>query len=329
LVVIGASAGGVDALKQVVAGLDADLPAAVCVVLHLSPSSPSALARILDRAGSLRARQAEDGAPLLAGEILVAPPDRHLVIEDGHVRLSAGPRENGHRPAVDPLFRSAAQSRDGRVIGVILSGNRDDGSAGLAAIKAGGGVAIVQDPADALYDGMPSSAIANVTVDTVAPTSEIAGAIAAMVSKKDGNPDSEAALDPASDPPSNEASISVCPDCGGVLTEEIESGVPQWRCMIGHRYSSESLAEAQALAVERALETAIRALEERGALLQRMAEQCEERAQVHSAEQFRRRAHDARNEADLVRTVLREAAEGTLRIPEGGQAEQSQAQVQS
>src|SRR5581483_11040043 len=141
VVVIGASAGGVDALSQVAAGLDADLPAAVCVVLHLSPASPSALARILSRAGRLPAREAEDGDALQAGEILVAPPDRHLIIEAGHVRLSAGPRENGHRPAVDPLFRSAAAACDGRVIGVILSGNRDDGSAGLAAIKSAGGMA--------------------------------------------------------------------------------------------------------------------------------------------------------------------------------------------
>ncbi len=329
LVVIGASAGGVDALKQVVRGLAPDLPAAVCVVLHLSPVAPSALARILDGAGPLPAREAKDGDRLRTGEILVAPPDRHLVIENAGVRLSAGPRENGHRPAVDPLFRSAAESRDGRVIGVILSGNRDDGSAGLAAIKSGGGMAIVQDPAEALYDGMPASAIANVTVDSVAPLTEIAGAITAMVRKQESSADSAPSLDAAADPPPGRDSISVCPDCGGVLTEESDSGITQWACLIGHRYSTGSLADAQALAVERALETAVRALEERGAVLQRMADQCEERSQTRSARQFRHRAETARSEANLVRRVLRQAGDGTLRSAEGAAADEAPERTQN
>jgi two-component system chemotaxis response regulator CheB len=179
--VIGASAGGVDTLKIVVAGLPADLPATVCIVLHISPKSPSALARILARSGPLRCHQADDGEELRLGEILVAAPDRHLEIEGNHARLTFGPRENGHRPAVDALFRSAARARDGRVIGVVLSGNRDDGAAGLATIHAGGGATIVQDPDEALYPGMPTSAIANAIVDVVVPSEEIAGAIAAMV----------------------------------------------------------------------------------------------------------------------------------------------------
>jgi two-component system chemotaxis response regulator CheB len=181
LVVIGASAGGVQTLKQVVGGLPADLPAAVCVVLHLAPGSHSALAAILARAGALPCQAARDGDKLVEGRILVAPPDHHLVIEDGRVRLSLGPRENHHRPAVDALFRSAATERGTGVLGVVLSGTRCDGTAGLAAIKAHGGAAVVQDPEEALYPGMPASAIANVAVDAVVPSTRVADAIVDMV----------------------------------------------------------------------------------------------------------------------------------------------------
>lgn len=146
LIVIGASAGGVETLRLVVAELSPKLPAAICIVLHISPESPSALASILQRAGQLPCRPARDGDPLREGQILVAPPDHHMVIEDRRVRLTVGPRENGHRPAVDVLFRSAGAVGDGRVIGVVLSGTRDDGTAGLAVIKSNGGAAIVQDP---------------------------------------------------------------------------------------------------------------------------------------------------------------------------------------
>jgi two-component system, chemotaxis family, protein-glutamate methylesterase/glutaminase len=188
IVVIGASAGGVQTLTRVAAALPPGLAAAVCIVLHISPESPSALAGILGRAGPLPCRPASDGAPLTSGQILVAPPDRHLVVEDGYVRLTIGPRVNNHRPAVDPLFRSAAQAGGERVIGVVLSGTRDDGTAGLAMIKALGGAAIVQDPAEALYPGMPSNALALVAVDAVVRSEEVAAAIAAMVNGEDWPP---------------------------------------------------------------------------------------------------------------------------------------------
>ena len=310
--VIGASAGGVDTLKVVVAGLPSNLRATVCIVLHIAPTSPSALARILARSGPLRCRQAADGDDLRLGEILVAPPDHHLEIEDNHARLTVGPRENGHRPAVDALFRSAAQAKDGKVIGVVLSGNRDDGAAGLATIKAGGGIAIVQDPDEALYSGMPASAIANVTVDAVVPSSQIAATIAAMVNSEDPPPPG---------PPSQltEAQIrgnrplAVCPECGGVLTERSESGVLQWHCHVGHRYSPESLVDDQAAAVEAALWAAIRSLEERAALVERIAERCEVRGQPRSARSFRGKAHDTRRQADIVRGALDQAAASSLR----------------
>jgi two-component system chemotaxis response regulator CheB len=184
LIVIGASAGGVETLRDVASGLPADLPAAVCVVLHIPPTSSSALADILGRAGCLPCRAAEDGAPLRAGTIVVAPPDHHLMVEDA-VRLSVGPRENGHRPSVDVLFRSAASGWHDRVIGVILSGTRADGAAGLAAIKASGGAAIVQDPDEAMYSGMPANALAHVAVDAVVPSALVAQTVSAMVRGED------------------------------------------------------------------------------------------------------------------------------------------------
>jgi two-component system chemotaxis response regulator CheB len=184
LVVIGASAGGVETLRLVVSGLPPDLQAAVCIVLHVAPGSRSYLASILKRAGPLPCRSADDGDVLRAGEILVAPPDRHLVIEGGHVRLTTAPRENGHRPSVDVLFRSAAAAGDGRVIGVVLSGTRDDGSAGLAVIKSRGGATVVQDPSDALYPGMPTSALAHVVVDAVVPAAKVAATLTELVNAR-------------------------------------------------------------------------------------------------------------------------------------------------
>ncbi|HEY2160089.1 MAG TPA: chemotaxis protein CheB [Solirubrobacteraceae bacterium] len=181
LVVIGASAGGVDVLRRVVSSLPADLPAAVCVVLHISADSPSALAGILARAGPLPCRAAADGDALRSWEIVVAPPDRHLTIGDGVVQVSDGPRENGHRPSVDVLFRSAATARGRRVAGVVLSGNQDDGAAGLAVIKEHGGAAIVQNPEDAVHPAMPRNAIARVRVDAIAPSALIGETIATVV----------------------------------------------------------------------------------------------------------------------------------------------------
>jgi two-component system, chemotaxis family, protein-glutamate methylesterase/glutaminase len=311
LVVIGASAGGVGTLAQVVAGLPSTLSAAVCIVLHIAPESPSALAGILARAGSLPCRPARDGDPLVAGEILVAPPNRHLVIEDGRVRLTVGPRENNHRPAVDVLFRAAAHAQGPRVLGVVLTGTRDDGTAGLAVIKARGGAAIVQDPADALYPGMPANALRNVPVDAVLPSSEIATAIERMVDDEPTPSDhtmSEHRLDKGST-----GGILICPECGGVLSERSEAGVPRWECRVGHRYSTETLADAQAEGVEAALWAAIRALTDRARLLHQLADRAQSNRQEQSAGLFRRRAELADQQADLVRGALTQTAQTALR----------------
>ena len=321
LVVIGASAGGVETLRRVVSGLPEDLPAAVCVVLHISPESPSALARILHRAGPLPCRAATDGELLRPGQILVAPPDHHLVIADGRARVTVGPRENGHRPSVDVLFRSAAVARHARVIGVVLSGTRDDGTAGLAVIKSGGGAAIVQDPDEALHPGMPSSALERVVVDAIVPSGQIAETISAMVHGQQASAPHQQAQ-PRSDPRGDRLP-SVCPECGGVLTERTEAGIPQWECHVGHRYSPEGLADSQGDRVEMALWTAVRMLRDRSALLRRMAEQSEGRDQPRSAEQFRRQAEDATRQAELVREALARAAAGALRRIAGGESEEA------
>jgi two-component system, chemotaxis family, protein-glutamate methylesterase/glutaminase len=174
LVAIGASSGGLHALQVIAAALPRDFPAAVCVVLHVAPHSPSLLDSILAGAGSLPAVRAETGMRIEPGRIHVAPPDHHLLVEPGVLRITRGPRENRFRPAIDPLFRSAAQVYGPTSIGVILTGTLDDGTAGLWALERLGGTAIVQDPADALFPSMPRSALQHVDVDFTAALRDIA-----------------------------------------------------------------------------------------------------------------------------------------------------------
>jgi two-component system chemotaxis response regulator CheB len=316
LVVMGASAGGVEALRCVVGGLPPTLPAAVCVVLHLSAGGPSALAGILARAGPLPCRPAQDGDELLPGRILVAPPDRHLVIEDGHVHLTVGPRENNHRPSVDTLFRSAAECARERVIGLVLSGMRDDGAAGLAIIKSHGGIAFVQDPEEALHPGMPRSALDLVDVDGVMRCQDLGPAIAAA-----------AGGGGTSEPPRSRTMFEgkqltlVCPDCGGVLSETSESGVPRWECHVGHLYSPDSLDIAQSTEVERALWAALRMLRDRAALLRRLADQAASRGHAGIESKFRVRAIDADEQAGALLAVLRDSTEVALEATDSGDEE--------
>ena len=169
LIVIGGSAGSIDALQTILAELPADLPATICVVVHTSPYLPSHLADVLQRESALPVTTARDDAPLARGIVYAAPPDQHFMVRPGWISLARGPKENRTRPAVDPLFRSAALHYGPRVIGVVLSGALDDGTAGLWTVKDRGGIAVVQDPSDALMAGMPGSALANVAVDYVAP----------------------------------------------------------------------------------------------------------------------------------------------------------------
>jgi two-component system chemotaxis response regulator CheB len=318
IIVIGASAGGVETLKALVRGLPADLPAAVFVVVHVAPRGPGYLSGILAKAGPLPASFPEDGEAIANGHIYVAPPDRHLLLEPGRVRVVRGPKENRHRPAVDPLFRSAAWAYGPRVIGVVLSGTLDDGTAGLWAVKSCGGVAVVQDPEDALYDEMPASALASVDADHVAPLEELplilaelartpaTGARDAAVAEK-LKIESEAAMmkrDIKDMSKLGEPSAFTCPACKGALWE-LEGGVLRYRCHVGHAYSAESLLASQADAVEEALFSAIRAMEEKAAISRRIAERLG-RAPAHAA------AHEtAAREMDGYANVLRRVLGGS------------------
>lgn len=295
-------------MTTVVGGLPGDLPVPVLVVLHLSPDHPSHLGHILSRAGPLPAAPANDGEALEAGRIYVAPPDCHLMLEEGEARLYGGPRENGHRPAVDPLFRSAAAVFGPRVVAVVLSGARDDGTAGLAAIKRAGGLALVQDPEDAAVATMPRSAIAQVEVDQVLPVAEIARAIVAGIDALDTKGVRlMAAADDPTDPVSTTAEPAdatglTCPECGGALWQIEDGGIRRYRCHVGHLFSEESLNEEQGEALEHALWTAVRALEERAALMRRGTERFRDAGRT--AARFAAQADAYEDAAQRIRSII-------------------------
>ncbi|MGY1744319.1 chemotaxis protein CheB [Blastococcus sp. SYSU D00695] len=318
LIVVGASAGGVEALRQLLAALPPDLPAAVLVVLHLPTTARSALPEILGRVSSLPVRSATDGAELEPGTVLVAVPGRHLMVADGHVVLSRGPRENGHRPAVDVLFRSAARAAGRRVVAVVLSGALDDGTAGVVAVRSRGGVAVAQDPGEAMYGSMPQHALEIGGADHVAPLAELGVLLCDLLTEDvddDPPPPSElmdtetamAALDPvamnADDRPGTPSGFG-CPSCHGALFSITEGGMERYRCRVGHAWSPEALAEEQSQALESALWMALRGLEERAALSLRMGERAAERGHRHSAATFRRRHDEAQEAALLLRSML-------------------------
>jgi len=314
VVVIGASAGGLEGLMRIVRDLDADLPAAVFVAMHVSPSAKSRLPEILRRIAPYPTRAVVGNDPIEEGCLYVATPDRHLVIEDGRVFASTAPRENHHRPSVDALFRSAAISYGPHTVGVILSGTLDDGTAGLRWIKRSGGTALVQDPAEALFRGMPASAIANVDVDRVLRAEEIASGIADAVTRggegsvsQNGPVDDQGA--PRDDGEHHSASDFVCPDCGGTLFEIGEGEVLRFRCRVGHAYSPEALHGEQDRALEESLWTAVRSLEEHADLSLRLAEWARD-SQLRIAEaNFRNRAEDALEKSRVVRRALNEQSD--------------------
>lgn len=303
-IAVGASAGGLQPLRTIMAGLPRGFPADVLVVLHVAATRTSVLAQILGRVCPLDVLRAEDGLELGHGRVIVAPPDHHLLVADGHVVLDRGPRENGHRPAIDPLMRSVAAAYGPAGAGVILSGTRDDGTLGLAEIKRAGGVAIVQAPEDCEYASMPANAMGVTAVDAALPVAEIAGALAGVAR---GDRALGAPADPSPrpvPPPGGEPLKLTCPDCGGVLTEQDAAGIVRFRCHVGHVFSPRSLLAMHAEGVERAMWTAARSLEDRATLLERLADRARAGGRDQVAGQFGANAERARAESSAIRTAI-------------------------
>lgn len=263
---MGASAGGVEALRALVSGLPAEFPAALFVVLHLPAWGHSALPAILSHSGPLPAEYPQDGSPIQNGRIYVGPPDRHLLIEKGCIRLGTGPKENRHRPAVNTLFRSAAQAYGSRVVGVILTGALDDGTAGLWEIKRRGGVGVIQEPLDALFPGMPQSALDNVEVDYSVPLHAMAKLFTELASGSLQVKKVQAELSIET-----KQSHITCPECRGPITECGDEKFSEFRCRVGHSYSPQSFLAAHAETRERTLWAAVVALEEAAELARYLA----------------------------------------------------------
>jgi two-component system, chemotaxis family, protein-glutamate methylesterase/glutaminase len=329
IIVIGASAGGVEVLSQLVRGLPPGFPAALLVVCHIPAGTRSVLPEILSRSGPLLAVHGRDGDPINPGHIYVAPPDHHLLVEKGTIKLTHGPRESRQRPAIDPLFRSAARVYGLRVIGVVLTGALYDGVAGLLAIRAAGGVAVVQDPQDALVAAMPLNASEIAGADYTVPASGLAALLVDLVQRP---PPSPSPLPPASggegrvrgapapekgvasmtDPldklpevqekdqdaqqrgeRNGAISVFTCPECGGSLWQVDEKQVVHFRCHVGHVYHAEALLAEQKETLEAALWTALRTFKDRAVLSRQLANQEEQRGNSQTAGRFVEQAEQA------------------------------------
>lgn len=317
IIVIGGSAGATAPLKQILGRLPADLQAAVFVVLHIPARGIGILATVASAAGRLPVVQAESGMVIANGHVYIAAPDHHLLIMQSHLMLGRGPRENMVRPAIDALFRSAALQYGPRVIGVVLSGLLSDGASGLNAIKRCGGMALVQDPADAIADEMPLRALEATTVDLCVPGARIGDVLADLVREPAGTvlpvpPEIRLEVEIAagerigSDNLVGIAAPSAltCPACGGVLSK-VKMGQPlRFRCQVGHAYTADALTKEQDGRVDEALRVALRIIEERAELVQRMAEDGRQSGRGAVAKMYDARAVEYRQYADMIRRVM-------------------------
>lgn len=317
IIVVGASAGGMDAFTRLAAHLDPELPAAICFVIHTSGEPPTSFAATLTRNGPFTAVFPGDGESLQKGCIYLAQPDRHLVVSNGQVRLLHGPRENWNRPAIDPLFRSAAVHYRTRAVGLLLTGLLDDGTDGLQAIRRCGGRTVVQDPADAQFGDMPRHAVQKGYVDHIVPLA----AMPELLMRLAQTPSSP-------DPPVPEELVRevsftergalafeypefawdqtalACPECGGPLWERKEGG-GMFGCTVGHRFGPQSLMALQDQSIEQSLWTALRLLEERSTVQRRLAG---EEARLGHAEQsrsYQNQAVESQVLAERLRDLLR------------------------
>ncbi len=313
IIVIGASMGGVDALPRVIGSLPADLPASVFVVMHISAQGPGLLPTLIQRVASLSVAHAVDGDTVRKGHVYVAPPDHHLQLSGTRVRVSRGPRENFHRPSIDALFRTAAECYGPRVVGVVLTGNLDDGTAGLHAVKSRGGIAIVQDPKDAVVPAMPQSALRNVKVNHCVPLAKIGPLLIRLATTHDipKNKRGVSRMTKRSMSPRDMEkkfglpTSFVCPECNGPLWETQAGPSLQFRCHVGHAYSPDSLLADHANGLERALWSAVRTFDERAALLRRLGKR-----KYHSdsvGPHWEANAKELEQHAELIRNLLQAA----------------------
>ncbi|MEO8032824.1 MAG: chemotaxis protein CheB, partial [Acidobacteriota bacterium] len=316
------SAGGVEAFRQLARELPHSFAAPVILVLHLPPESPDLLASILARDARVKVKTAVHGEKLENGVVYVAPPDQHVLVErDGSIRTSRGPRENRHRPAIDPLFRSAALAYGNRAVGVILTGNLDDGAAGLFAIKQRGGVAVVQDPSEALFPGMPQSALLHVDVDVCVALNTLVETLVRIVEAPPPPPNpagSSASLDlhiemqiAAFDDTARPRTVRSgpgkafsCPDCGRELIEVVAEGAVRYHCPTGHTFSAEAILTAETAILDDALRSAIKSLEENARLSRRLAEGEESRGNDWMAARFHQKERDADERARVIHKFL-------------------------
>lgn len=333
LVVIGASAGGLEAVRQVLGGLGPDFPAAILIVIHTGADATGSLITVLGRATRMPVEMASDGQPIEPGHVYLPPPDFHLLLDDDRIALSRGPRQHGFRPAVDPLFISAADGCRGQVIGVILSGALGDGTLGLTAVKRAGGLAIVQNPGEAAFPSMPLTALKSVEVDYVESAGQIAARLAELVRRPVRRTPRHAALLPSAGLTSpgltpnggkshargrsrtSELTALICPNCGGPLWESTSDGVIEYACHVGHRFSPDALRELEADQLDRALWTAVRALKEDAILHKRMAEHADEHGMAALAAGWHDRARIAETNAVALRKIVEVIAPPTTINP--------------
>ncbi len=321
LIVIGASSGGLEAIKKVMAGLPKNLGAAVFIVWHMAPDVRGILPYILNKYETLYAAHAFDGEEITANRIYVAPPDHHMLIEGSKLRVSKGPKENHFRPAVDPLFRSAAFYYGTHVIGVILSGALDDGTSGLYSIKENGGIAIIQDPFDAEVPSMPESAARHVNIDYSVPVAELpnllirllkekAMKMPVLVMKNDNNADLEIRI--AGGEAGFEESVMklgelspfACPECHGVLTAINEGTLKRYRCHTGHAFSIDTLLTVMTEHIEDILWSAIRSIKETTILLNTIGDHYAGSNNPKLAGLYFRKAQEAEQRAIVVKSVV-------------------------
>jgi two-component system chemotaxis response regulator CheB len=321
IIVIGASAGGFETIKRLVAGLPADLQAAIFIVWHVPPDVKGILPQVLNRLQTVKATQAADREPIEPGRIYVPPPDRHLILEKEHVRVTHGPKENGFRPAVDPLFRSAAYYHGPRVIGIILSGSLDDGTAGLWTIKQYGGLAIVQDPAEAEVPSMPASAIREVAVDHIITVADMAPLLVKLTSQEipffnyndmeNNNKTGKEVRIAIQDETLEEGVMQfgeltpyTCPECHGVLSAIKEGQRIRYRCHTGHAFSADSLLAIITENIEHSMWDCIRAMEESILLLNHMGDHFAEVNQPSLAAQYFKKANECMERSKLIRKAV-------------------------